>query len=341
MTSDTITCVMELPETGAALFGHIRRNARYAKTMVGATANEYAGQTVAICGAGPSLRDYHTTPQPATDQVWACNSALPYLMNHGVRVTHAIGIDQGEGMLEDWARTFDVTYMIASSVHPRLVKHLRNHHRRLQWFHNYLGIPDPPDWVKPDICVVCQHVEAGAHEGHAYTPLTYEIWLYQNLYQASCIPAYGLNVVARAIGVALYLGFSKIMVYGSDCAARVDGPSMPNAVDPDAYAAWMKEIVVYADGRTAFDVYGPKGVMIEASGPNLGWRRWHTRGDMLVTARHLTVIVNTNADRVQLVGDILPNALMDWTPTQWEDVPDMDGKGAITGFHLKTAAHDR
>lgn len=339
---------MELPESGPALFAHIQQNARHAKKMFGTRADEFKGQTVAICGAGPSLRDYHTTPQPAADQVWACNSALPYLMDHGVRVTHAFGIDQGEGMLEDWARTFDVTYVVASSVHPKLVTHLQKHNRRLRWFHNYLGLPDPDEWVKPDICVVCQHVEAGQHAGHGYTPLTYEMWMYQNLYATSCIPAYGLNVVARAIGVALYLGFAKILVYGSDCAAAVDGPPMPNAADLDAYADWMKQVVVYADGRTAFDVYGPQGVMIEACGPDLGWHRWHTRGDMLVTARHLTVIVNTNKARVQLVGDILPNALMDWTPEMWLDranqgagVPNMDGKGGITGFQLKTAAHDR
>ena len=343
-----IACMMELPETADRLFDHIRLNARYAKKMVGATTNTHVGQTVAICGAGPSLRQYLLEPQPATDEVWACNSALPYLVDRGVRVTHGVGIDQGEGMLEDWARTFDVTYLIATSVHPKLVKHLRRHNRRLRWFNNFLGLHDPEGWTGPDICMACRHVKTGVHEGHDYVPMRYEMWLYQNLFSASCMPAYGLNVVARAIGVALYLGFDKILVYGSDCAAEKDGPPMPVEWDTDAYADWTKQIVVYADGRTAFDVYGPKGILIEAGGPDLGNHRWHTRADMLVTARHLTIIVNTTGGKVQLMGETLPGVLLNWTEDMWLarangglGVPNMDGKGAVTGFRMKTEAHDQ
>src|SRR3990167_2093685 len=60
----------------------------------------YAGQTVAICGAGPSLA--HETIR-GVDQVFACNSGLPYLVSRGVTVTAGVGIDQTPGLLREWA----------------------------------------------------------------------------------------------------------------------------------------------------------------------------------------------------------------------------------------------
>src|SRR5690349_3831927 len=97
-----ITIAMELPHS-ELLFEHIKQNARRARKMFASTKNSHAGKRVAICGAGPSLQEYlDQPPTPQPDQVWACNSAVPFLKTHGGRVTHAFGIDQGLGMLEDW-----------------------------------------------------------------------------------------------------------------------------------------------------------------------------------------------------------------------------------------------
>lgn len=339
-----VTLGMTMPHQDH-LFDHIRQNAPYAKQMFGGVKGAAAGKTLAICGAGPSLWEYlKNPPNPQPDQVWGCNSAVPFLKERKARLTHAIGIDQGEGMLRDWERTYgDLTYLIASSVHPSLVKHLRQRNLRIRWFHNFLGLEDPPDYVPVDICAQCQHVKAGAHVGHEFTPITYEMSLYQTLYGPSCMPGFGMNVVSRAIGLAMYVGYDRILVYGSDCAAQPNGPPMPHGEgSEEEYAHWMKQLVVYADGRTAFDVYGPSGIMIEASGPDFHGQRWHTRGDMLITARHIVQIVRESQDRVFLMGNTLPKVLLGWTEDMWtrangrQGVPDMTGKGSVTGFHLNT-----
>lgn len=171
-------------------------------------------------------------------------------------------------------------------------------------------------------------------EPHVYKPMSHEDWLYQTLFAPSCQPQYGLNVVARAIGLALYMGFSKIRVWGSDCAAIPDAPPMPQLSDP-AYLDWAKNVVMYADGRNVLDVYGPEGTMVQAEGSDFGNRRWHTRADMLITARHLVTMVKYGSPgQIELMGDILPNALMDWTDEQWDQAPNMTGKGSITGFEM-------
>ena len=58
------------------------------------------GRTLALCGAGPSLAKHVIE---GVDDVWACNSALPYLTGKGVRVTAGVGIDQTPGLLREWA----------------------------------------------------------------------------------------------------------------------------------------------------------------------------------------------------------------------------------------------
>lgn len=344
MTPD-LAITMALPIAAADLFEHITQNAKYARKMIGAVPGERTGKTVAICGAGPSTRDVLVNP-PKVDQVWACNSAVPYLMKHNARVTHALGVDQGLGMLDDWATVYpNVTYMIASSVHPQLVAHLRTYNVRIRWFHNFLGIENLPDYEPPDMCGTCYRAAASPlhPSDHAFKAIAQEMNLYRTLYQSSCYPAAGLNVVARAIGVALYQGFDRILVYGADCACLPGGPPMPPMGDP-SYVEWTKKIVVYADGRTVFDVYGRDGIIVEAcyetayeystGETEVRSRRWHLRADFLVTARHLVWMAKESHGRIQLMGDTLPNALMGWTEKDWEGVPNHDGKGSITGFKL-------
>jgi len=353
--SKNLSVELGLPVNAADLFKHIEQNAKYATRMVSRVPGEQQGKTVAICGAGWSLWDYvREHPRQYAHQVWACNSALPFLMDQGARVTHGFGIDQGEGMLEDWARTFDVKYMIASSVHPKLVAHLRSAHRRLLWFHNFLGLHDPEGWTAPDVCLWChqrqdQHTDAWdptnsrgmrwvtPPEKHDYQAVSYEMYLYKQFYRDTCQPGYSLNSVGRAIGIALYMGFSTIRVYGADCACAPDQPPMPSNESPH-YPAWAKAATVYADGRTVHEVYGPKGMVLEGGGTDFGGRRWHTRSDMLITARHLVDMVNAWKPRIQLMGDTMPAAMLHWTPAQWLGGetgchPTMKD-GAVTGFRM-------
>src|SRR5205814_5445333 len=110
----------------------------------------------------------------------------------------------------------------------------------------------------------------------------YEMYLYQSLYPGTVQVGYGLNAVPRAICLALWMGFEHIRVYGADCAAQPDAPMMPSQADPD-YPAWLDRVIMYADGRTARR-FGPNAIMVEHE---LGLHRWHTRADMVISAKHL------------------------------------------------------
>jgi hypothetical protein len=264
------------------------------------TFNQYEGKSVSICGAGPSLQDHEIAN---TDQVWACNSALPYLKEKGIRVTHGLCIDQGEEMLGEWDKTYSVTYLLSSTVNPKLTEHLIAHKRKIVWFHNYCGIPN-----------------SEGYEGD----VSEEMDLYRKLFPTSLQVGHGLNAVPRAVCLALALGMT-IKVYGADCAARPDQPKMPPIDSPD-YEDWMKNLVLYADGRNALDCYGKHSPFAEA--PDIKGRRWHTRPDMVISATHLLDLERTYPGRIELIGDTLPNALRGID----ENLPRLTPQGEVEGF---------
>lgn len=147
--------------------------------------NTFREQSLALCGAGPSLA---TASIAGTDHVFACNSALPYLLQRGVRVTGAVGIDQTPGLLREWSDPPDVPYYLASSCDPALVQHLQQYGRTIRFFHNAVGFEGElahykATWPCPMIC-------AGR----------------------------GFTVVSRFLAIAFYLGFERVDLYGADCA---------------------------------------------------------------------------------------------------------------------------
>lgn len=298
-----LTCKIELQMPNqASLFDQVKANAKYATDVL--TADSAIGKSVVICGAGPSLND-HLDSILLSDEVWACNSALPYLKDRHVRVTHGFAIDQGEAMLGavEWERTFDVTYLIASSVHPSLVTHLRTNKRKTRFFHSFLGIADP--------------------EGEK----DYELKLYTSLYPTSLLVGHGLNAVPRALCLALAMGFSRITVYGADCACKPGCSVMPFPEEHNAeYNAWLDTVQLYADGRTAA-VYGSDACMAEAE---IDGRLWHTRPDMLISAQHLLALEAGFPGRVTLIGDTLPNAIRGKDMT---GMPELSGMGEVSGFY--------
>ncbi len=331
MNPQHLTCELRMPDADR-FYDHIKSNAKYARRML--AANSHKGQTVTICGAGPSLAD-ECTRLPDTTHVWACNSALPYLMDRGVRVTHGFAIDQGEAMLgpEEWERTFNVRYYLASSVHPRLADHLAAHGRHVSFFHNFLGIPDPAGWTLP---AESAHLDA-QYRTTAGTACTYELYLYSALYTPSVQVGHGLNSATRAACLALAMGFSHVYVVGADCACKPNSPKMPDyntvesaEVTPE-YRAWMRQLVMYADGRSAA-VHGDDALLAEA--PDIAGTRWHTRPDMVISAAHLLDLERGFPGRVTLVGDTLPNAIRTAAqsdPSFMDDMPKLTPKG-VEGF---------
>lgn len=147
-------------------------------------AGEFEGKTLAICGAGPSL----DVSEIDADMVWGCNSALPWLIEQGVHVYAGVAIDQTEQMVDEWASAPDVPYFLASTVNPKLSRHLLEHGRSIRWFHSAVGFPD-------------------------------ELDAYKNLWPKPMFVIYaGRNVVGRAVVLAQWLGFEHIDVHGADHA---------------------------------------------------------------------------------------------------------------------------
>lgn len=148
------------------------------------------GKVLALCGAGPSLR-----PEVIDryDDMWACNSALTYLLEHGITPTHAVAIDQTPQMLEEWeAAPEGPEYWIASTTDPALADHLLAHGRTVKWFHNACGFPDGLD------------AEFAHYDKDWPTP--------------AFVLGIGATIVPRLIALAAWLGYRRIDIYGADCA---------------------------------------------------------------------------------------------------------------------------
>lgn len=279
-----------------------------------------AGQHIVICGAGPSLADEIAAVAPTADQLWGCNSALPWLLAHGYRATHGFAIDQTTAMCEEWASAPDVEYLVASTVHPHLTEYLLAKGRRLTFFHNYVGIKKPPvQRENGDI-------------------VAYEDWCYAGLYPSTVRAGSGLNAVTRAIDVALFMGAATVTVLGADCALRVSRP-LPAEVAQGSpeHLTWLREAtVMHADGGSAL-ASGATPLTLQGE---IDGRVWHTKPDLIISAVSLVAMARHSAGRVRIVGDTLPNALMDKPEEYLRRLPTMtttDGAPVdIFGSHGKS-----
>lgn len=300
----SLKCELRMPNM-ERLFDHVRENAKHVKHWVDPFS--HTGKSVTICGAGPSL-NAHLSELTDTDETWACNGALPYLLGKGVKATHGFCVDQGDEMMgeQEWGKIRDVPCYVASSIHPSLAEHLAKNATPI-WFHNFLGIDKPGE--------------------------TIEVELYRTLYPRTVVAGLGLNAAARAVCLALGMGFTDIRVYGADSAAEPDQPEMPELLT-SAYHDWMRHLVMYADGRTAAQVYGVDSPMAEA--PEIDGRRWVTRPDMIISAIHLIRIAEAYAPRVSLMGDSMLTAIAKQPEEWWTDLPVLRADGVIEGFGTKT-----
>ena len=207
--------------------GYITTNARGDVQMVEPDTNR--AQTVALCGAGPSLRDLRFDK---TDQVWACNSALPYLIGEGVHVDVGIGIDQTPHMLQEWLEPPDVTYYVASSCEPALIAHLKDHGRTVRLFHNNVG--------------VCPTLDDGFD-------VEWEWRQYCDAYPPGYMVGEGATVVSRSIGLAFWTGFERVDIYGADCCFTADD-------------------LAHANGDTEDEAYGGNTTVMEGEISGRMWR---------------------------------------------------------------------
>jgi hypothetical protein len=295
--------------------------------------NSAKGQHVVICGAGPSLAENAEKWCAKGDQVWGCNSALPYLFDKGYKVTHGITVDQTEHMVDEWQSAPDVEYLLASSSHPFLTEHLLKLERNLTFFHNFVGISKPP--VAFGVCRVCNKTQNSSVTDCECGGLVrqgimaYEDWLYASLYPPTIRCGSGLNTATRAIDLALFMGFSRISILGADCALRAPRKA-PNAPQGSAeHTAWLNETVMHADGGNAL-ASGATACVMDAE---IDGRYWVTKPDMVISAQWLVHMAKKHGRRIKLVGDTLPNALMSKPKEFMDRLPQLTGSdGQPIGF---------
>ncbi len=191
---------------------HITANAVHCRAVV--EPGSAAGQSLVICGAGPSLAD--TIGRFWGDQVWACNGALPWLLEHGHRVTHGFTVNQTRDIVVMWERCVGVGFLLASTVCPDLPMVLVD--RPMTWFHNVVDCHTQDD-------------------------------LYRSLYPETVVAGSGLSAVTRALDVADYMGFSSITVLGADCCLR-DGVMHVGGGRPEDDGCAPAILSGVIDGRT-------------------------------------------------------------------------------------------
>jgi hypothetical protein len=254
---------------------------------------EATGQTLVLCGAGPSLREHAAEYVPQADQVWGCNSAATWLANNGHRVTHAFTVDQTPHMVEEWADVPDVEYLLATTIHPNLAEHLVEHDRRFRYFHNFVGIQNKP-------------VEWEDWDGELKT-MPYEHWMYAAMFPTTTCCGSGLNSVTRAIDLAHFMGFERIYVLGADCSLRFTGEIPETWGTPEQRVAWLKtHTTMHADGGHALASEATPITMHA----QIDGRMWLTKPDMAISAQWLAKMAQKNPATLTLVGDTLPNAIL-------------------------------
>lgn len=299
------------------------------------------GQHLILCGAGPSLADHAAEWCPQGDQVWGCNSAATWLYNQGHQVTHGFTVDQTAHLIEEWASTPPIEYLVATSCDPNLPELLSARGRRFTFFHNYCGItgPEGQKWVEYGICLDCGASiprppdEAPGPCDHQRSEMrteTYEDWLYASHYPSTVRAGAGLNAVNRALDVAAFMGFERITILGADCALRVHRPCPPGVVaNSPEHLKWLREAtVMHADGGHAL---AASASAMTLSGVIDG-RTWVTKPDMAVSAVHLVTQARALGDKVRCIGDTLPNAIWDKPDSFLRRLPNMTIGGKVLGL---------
>lgn len=314
----------------AFIFGNATRCDRVAEL------DSAKGQHLILCGAGPSLRDHAAAWCPRGDQVWGCNSAATWLHAQGLPVTHGFTVDQTPHMVAEWKHAPpSLEYLLASSCHPHLAELLESRGARVTWFHNYCGVRGLP--VRYTACEDCGAILDQPPDGvrihgaigtpgcqHARTETrteTYEEWLYMALYPPTIRCGAGLNSVNRALDLAKFMGFARITILGADNAIRVTAPCPPDAVPGSpAHTRWLQECtVMHADGGSAI-AHGASGMTLDGT---IDGRRWTSKPDMLPSALDLEIARRHEPGRIEIIGDVLPNALWDKPVSYLARLPQM------------------
>jgi sulfur transfer protein SufE len=263
--------------------------------------NSAKGQTLVLCGAGPSLKEHIDEYAPKADQIWGCNSAVTWLHKQGYNPTHGLTVDQTAHMYLEWRDApEDIEYLVASTIHPHLADMLVNRGSRFKYFNNYVGMKG-------------QHITWPDANGKDRT-MSREEWVYALLFPGTIQAGSGLNTVNRAIDVAQHMGFEKIFVLGADCAMQIKGKPKKGLApgSPEQLAYLKKQSVFHVDGGHAL-ASEATALILEAE---IDGRFWTSKFDLCISAVWLGRQEKASKGQVELIGDTLPNFIKD-RPPEW------------------------
>jgi hypothetical protein len=164
--------------------------------------NEFIGKNVVIVATGPSLSSPATIAKLKkyakfpNNKIMALKEAIRFCHENGIRVDFSVSMDPGPRQATEikTPRVAGVRYIVATSCHPDLFFHLREHDVEL--FHSSCGAEDKDNELT--------EVE-----------LYYKFWP-----EHLDIMGGGFTVLNRALIVTKYQGFNKKILIGADMGWR-------------------------------------------------------------------------------------------------------------------------
>ena len=180
---------------------------------------------VSVCGFGPSLEDTWRDIDKESC-VMTTSGAHDFLISRGVIPKYHVEMDAREHKVEFLRNSHpDVTYLIASTCHPKMFEALSN--RTVVMWHGFTD-DDAENQIK-----TLEEIEPGAR-----------------------VIAGGTNVGMRALVVARDLGFLRYELHGMDCSYRGD-----QQWAGEHFTAPHKAVKIEVDGR----IFDTSDLMIQSA----------------------------------------------------------------------------
>lgn len=197
--------------------GNFTRNIMYAAALrlPNIERDSHKGQTVLICGSGPSMKKPEVIEEikkyVAEGAVLVgCKAAIRALYDQGLQVEYGVSMDPGAHIAnpDKIFKAPGCKHITASSSDPALFEYLKGE----------------------EVIIF-----------HSATGLDIELYLYGALFKNPDCMGGGYNVVNRALSAMDYMGFSKIIMAGVDCGHRRDEEFYVNGATPSTKKVMMTD----------------------------------------------------------------------------------------------------
>jgi len=229
--------------------------------------------------------------------IFALKEAVGWLRNRGLPVHYAANMDPGVGEAARTPVWPGVTYCLASSCHPVLFDHVIEHGGKALVYHSACGYTERQtrpgfalDLGNGSEAVVLGNWELSTTSGLAASPIvtgkTSEIEVYQRWFDHGDVVIGGFTVANRALGLAKYMGFERVVMVGADFGWRVGNGDT-------YYAGFVK-------AKPIDDVWMMDHGKVDGTD-------WKTRPDLLASA--IDVARHIKRGHVKVLGDSLAVAL--------------------------------